>query len=108
MTASSTPRARRLRTTAVIVLVLGVAFAELIYWRGTRPTIDLSNDPSMLGNEKAAARQVQVLVGQQGLLVQEWTDDLKRPGVQATIMIVTAVLGAGACFYIARLMDRNA
>jgi hypothetical protein len=109
MTVSSAiQRARQLRVTAVIILVLGLGVAELAYWLGTRSTgPDLSEDPSMLSNEKAATRQVQVLVGNSGVLAQELTDDLKRPGTQAAIIVLTSALVAGGCFYVAHLTERN-
>jgi hypothetical protein len=61
----------------------------------------------MLGNEKAATRQIQVLVGNSGILAQELSDDLKQPGTQAAIIVVTAVLVSGGCFYVAHLTERN-
>jgi hypothetical protein len=97
--------ARRLRIIAGVILALGVVGAEVIYLRG-RSDSGL-DDASMIGYDKAATRQVGTLYGQQGVIVQEWANDLKRPGTQAVITVVTAVLVAGGCFYLARLMDRN-
>jgi len=88
----------------VIVLVLGIGGAGTIYKLGTRTT-DLSHDPSMLRYNKAESRQMGMLYGKQGLLIEEWSDDLKRPGTQATILLTVAVLGALGCFYFARLLD---
>ena len=81
----------------IIVLALGIAGAGTIYWLGTR-TPDLSDDPSMLGYNKAASRQMGMLYGKQGLLIEEWSEDLKRPGTQATILLAVAALGALGCF----------
>ena len=97
-------RARRLRITAAIVLVLGIFGADLVCWLGTR-SAEVSDDPQMLGNEKAASRQAEILYGKQAGLIKGWSDELKRPGVQAVIIVVTAVLVAGGCFYFARLLD---
>jgi hypothetical protein len=97
---------RRLRIIAVVVLVLGIIVAEVIYVRGTRPGDGL-DDPSMLGYDKAATRQVGTLYGQQGVIVQGWANDLKRPGTQAAIIVVGVALAAGGCFYFARLIDRR-
>jgi hypothetical protein len=97
-------RARRLRITAAIVLVLGIFGADLVYWLGTRSAV-VSDDPSMLGNEKAESRQAEILYGKQAGLIQEWSDELKRPGVQAALIVVTAVLVAGGCLYFARLLE---
>jgi hypothetical protein len=61
----------------------------------------------MLGYDKAEARQVGTLYGQQGVIVQEWSDDLKQPGTQAVIIVVAAALVAGGCFYFARLLEND-
>jgi flagellar basal body-associated protein FliL len=103
---SARRRALRLRIIAVVVLLLGIVGAEVIYWRGTRSG-DSSDDPSMLGYDKAEARQVGTLYGQQGVIVQEWSDDLKQPGTQAVIIVVAAALVAGGCFYFARLLEND-
>jgi hypothetical protein len=101
---SAKRRARRLRITAAVVLVLGIFGADLVYWLGTR-SAQTSDDPQMLGNEKAESRQAEILYGKQAGLIQEWSDDLKRPGLQAAIVVVSAVLVAAGCFYFARLLE---
>jgi hypothetical protein len=104
MVSSARRRARLLRITAAVVLVLGIFGADLVYWLETRSAME-SDDPSMLGNEKAASRQAEILYGKQAGLIQEWSDELKQPGVQAVIIVVTAVLFAGGCIYFARLLE---
>jgi flagellar basal body-associated protein FliL len=103
--ASGKRQARQLRIIAAVVLVLGVFGADLVYWLGSRSAVGVSSDPQMLVNEKAAARQAEILIGKQAGLVQGWIDDLKRPGTQAVIVVVIAVLLAGGCLYFAGLMD---
>ena len=98
-------RARLLRIIAAIVLVLGIFGADLVYWLETRSVV-VSDDPSMLGNEKAESRQAEILYGKQAGLIKDWSDDLKRPGTQAVIIVVTAALVAGGCIYLARLLDK--
>jgi hypothetical protein len=93
-------RALRLRIIGAVVLLLGIVGAEMIYWRGTP---DLSDDPSMLGYDKAESRQAGILYGQQGVVVQEWSNALKQPGTQAVIILVAAAVVAVGCFYFARL-----
>lgn len=88
-------------------MVLGLAGAEIIYWRGAGAS-DLPDDPALLANEKAASRQAAVLYGNQAVVVQQWTDELSRPGTLAIIIILTASLAAGGCFYIARLIENDA
>jgi hypothetical protein len=101
---SAKRRGRRLRITAAIVLLLGIFGADLVYWLGTH-SARLSDDPSLMGNEKAQSRQEEILYGKQSVLIDEWSHDLKRPGTQALIIVVTAALVAGGCFYFARLLD---
>jgi hypothetical protein len=103
---SAKRRARLLRITAAIVLLLGIFGADAVYWLGTRSPAG-SDDPSMMGNEKAQSRQEQILYGHQAVLVDSWTDDLKQPGTQAAIVVVTAVLVAGGCLYFAHLLHHS-
>ena len=101
---SARRRARKLRIIGVIVLTLGIAGAGIGYWLGTRSP-DLSDDVSMLGFDRAETRQMGILYGKQGEFIEDLTDDLKQPGTQAIIILVTTSLIAGGCFYFARLLD---
>jgi hypothetical protein len=100
-------RARRLKLTGVVILLLGIAGAGIVYWLGTRSP-DLSDDLSMTGFNKREDRQMGILYGKQGELIEDWSNDLKQPGTQAVILAVTAALAAGGCFYFARLLDYDA
>lgn len=101
---SSKRRARKLRVIGVIVLVLGIAAAGIVYWLGTCSP-DVSEDLSMVGYNNAAERQMEILYGKQGELIEDWSNDLKQPGTQAIIIVVAAALAGGGCFYFARLLD---
>jgi hypothetical protein len=101
---SSKQRARRFRVTGVIVLLLGIVSAGVVYWIGTR-SADLSDNPSMLGYDRAETQQMGILYGKSGELIEDWTNDLKQPGTQAIIIAVAATLVAAGCFYFARLLD---
>jgi hypothetical protein len=101
---SARRRARQFRIAAIFVLLLGAVGVGLVYWLGSR-SVDLSNDPSMLGYQKSESFQMEKLYGQQGLLMDELYHDLKQPGTQALIISVVAVVAAGVCFYFARLLD---
>ncbi len=46
-----------------------------------------------------------VLYGKMGVLILEWSDDLKQPGTQAVIIVAVSILIAAGCFYFARLSD---
>ena len=86
----------------IIVLVLGIAGACFVYW--TRSP-DMSDDLSMLGYNKAESRQMGQLYGKMGLLIEEWSNDLKRPGTQVILIASASILIALGCFYFARLSD---
>jgi len=90
----------------VIVLLLGISGACLVYWMGTRSP-DLSDDLSMLGYNKAQTRQMGMLYGKSGLLIEEWSNDLKQPGTQAIIIATTSILITLGCFYFARLLEND-
>jgi|ERR1700722_3008934 len=96
-------QARRLRIIAVVVLLLGIFGADGVYWLGTR-SAQTSDDLAGLGNEKAQARKEETLYGKQTILIDRWIEDLKQPGTQAVIVVLTAVLVAGGCFYFAHLL----
>ncbi len=59
----------------------------------------------MVGYNKPADRQMQILYGKRGELVEDWSNDLKRPGTQAVIIVAASALIAGGCFYFARLLN---
>jgi len=97
-------RARRLRLIGVIVLALGIGGAGTLYWLRTR-TPDISDDLSMQGFNRATQRQMGRLYGKSGLLIDEWADDLQRPGTQAALVAGFSVVVFVGCFFFARLLD---
>jgi hypothetical protein len=97
-------QARCLRITAAGVLLLGIFGADLVYWLGTR-SVGSPDTLPVIGEDKAVTRQVEVLLGKQPILMEGLGRNLKRPGTQAVIIVVTAALVAGGCFYVARLLD---
>jgi hypothetical protein len=104
LVSSSKRRSRRLRITGVIVLLLGIAGAGVVYWVGTR-SVNLSDDASMLGYDRAETQQMGVLYGKSGELIEEWSNDLKQPGTQAVLIAAASVIIAFGCFYFARLLE---
>jgi hypothetical protein len=97
-------RARLFRIIAVIVLLLGIICAGWVYWLGTR-SLDASDGISMLGYNKPEERQMGMLYGKQGELIENWSNDLKQPGTQAIIIAAASAIIAAGCFYFARLSD---
>ena len=98
--------ARRLRIIGVSVLVLGLAAAGLVYWLGTRSP-NLNDDLSMVGFNRAERRQMGQLYGKSGLLIEQWSDDLKQPGTQAILIVTASAVVAAGCFYFARLLEAD-
>jgi peptidoglycan/LPS O-acetylase OafA/YrhL len=100
-------RARRCRITAVIVLLLGIASAGLVYWLESR-ALDYSDDPAMLGFNRATERQMGLLYGKQGQLIEDLNNSLKQPGTQAILILVVAGIIAAVCFRFARNLEDEA
>ncbi len=103
---SSGQRRARLRTAGVLVLLLGLAGAGLVYWTGA-PAADLSADPSTARAYKTAERTIEINSGKLGVLMNDLTEDLKRPATQALILAAVSILVASGCFYFARLPERG-
>jgi hypothetical protein len=97
-------RSQRLRAIGVTVLLLGLAGAGAVYWFGTHPS-GPTEDELLPGNARAESRQMGLLYGNMGVLISEWSDDLKQPGTQAVIIAAGSILVAAGCFYFARLLD---
>ena len=102
----SSRRRARLRIIGILVLVLGLGSAGLVYWLETRSP-DVMDDLSMVGYNKAQTRQMGMLYGKMGPVIEEWFDDLKQPGTQAEIIAAVSTLIAAGCFYFARLLGHD-
>jgi hypothetical protein len=100
---SSLKNAARLRAVGVLVLLLGLVGAGVVYWTGAAPE-DASADPATARDYKSQMRQTEINFGQTGVLTAELSEDLKRPGVRAVLILMASGLVAGGCFYVARLM----
>lgn len=96
----------RLRLLGVIVLLLGITGAGFVYWRGTRWQ-ELNNDPYLVGFNRPERRQMEILYGKMGTLIEDLSDDLKRPGTQAAIIAGVSILTALACFYLGRPVNHD-
>ncbi|HXC98329.1 MAG TPA: hypothetical protein VN048_03235 [Verrucomicrobiae bacterium] len=98
--------ARRLRITAVVVLLSGMIAGLAVYWTGTPPA-DLSDDVATADTSKIVQRDIEMNAGKMGLSMSDLLDDWQYPGTRAAVLLMTAVLVAGGCFYFARLLDRD-
>ena len=97
-------RARRLRWVGALIFFTGLAAAGTVYWLGTRAP-DLSNDPSMIGFDRGARRQIGILYGRFGELTEDLSEWLKRPGTQAFIIVLVSAGLALGCFRFASLLE---
>jgi len=106
MTTAAQRRAHYCRLTGIVVLLLGLAAAGTIYWRGTQE-MDYSSNVSTLGLNRSTERQMGLLYGKQGQLLEDFIQALKRPRTQAILIGAAAVMLAGGCFYFSRLMEHD-
>jgi hypothetical protein len=101
------PRVRRYRIAGLVILLLGFVSAAVVYWVGTHGPND-SDDPAMLGFNRAQERQMGVLYGKQGQLVDDFTNVLKEPGTQAILIVIAGAVVAAGCFFYARMVEDEA
>lgn len=96
----------RLKKVGGVILLLGLVSAGLLYWIRTRP-----EDPALAqyrqDEARVVSRQMQMLYGTSGSVMQDFLTALKRPGTQAIIIIVVTALISGACFYLARPFPKD-
>jgi hypothetical protein len=100
-------RARRYRIAAVIIFLAGVVVAGVVYWIGSREK-DYSDDPEMLGFNRAEQRQMGILYGKQGQLVDDFSNSLKQPGTQAVLVVIAAAVAALGCYQYSRMLEWEA
>lgn len=83
------------------MLSVGIVSAGLVYWIGNRSQ-DARLDQYQEAQARAESRQMQMLYGTSGGLMEDFLNALKRPGNQALgISVITVVIAAG-CFYLGR------
>jgi hypothetical protein len=104
---SARRRARRCRIIGVIIVLLGLGGAGVVYWLGSR-AMNYSDDPSMVGFDRAEQRQMAMLYGKQGQLIEDLESSLKQPGTQAFLIAAAAAVIALGCFYFARILEDEA
>jgi len=96
--------AERLRITARVVLVCGVAAAIVFYWirsRNTAPEVD----ELAAGYLKARDRQLGQLMGPLGVAMSQWLDFLQQPSVEALLIVACAAAVAWICIRLSETAD---
>lgn len=96
-------RVRRYRLAALVILVLGLAGAAVVYWVRSRQ-VDIPDDPAMLGFDRATERQLGVLYGKQGQLIEALNNWVKQPGTQALLVAAAAAIVASVLFQASRVL----
>ncbi|HLP78770.1 MAG TPA: hypothetical protein VK327_17850 [Candidatus Paceibacterota bacterium] len=104
--ARATASQRRLRVLGVLILLFGISGAGFVYWHGNR-SAEVMDDFSTVGFNKARTRQMAILFGKSGLMVQDLSDHLRDPGVQAGIILTVALVASAGCFYFAPFVGIN-
>ena len=99
-------RARRARIIGSTIGLAGIIAAGVVYWRGTQGP-DFTEDASMVGYDRGARRQVGILYGKFGELTEDLSDELKKPGTQAILIIVVSAGISFGCFCFARLLENE-
>jgi drug/metabolite transporter (DMT)-like permease len=98
---------RRWQILALVLLLLGFLAAGWVWWQG-RTAADLQDDPAMLGFNRRSHRQMGLLYGKSGYLIDDLLESLKQPGTQAVIILAATALLAGGCIFISRLPESPA
>ena len=84
------------------ILIAGLCAAGLVFWLETRHA-EPSLDELLPGYSKANSRLMGIYYGHAGKMMWEWREALARPGVQAMLIIVVAVIASAVCFRVAWL-----
>lgn len=91
----------RLRKAGFIILLTGLCCAGVVYWIGSRP-----QDPALAQYREAEARaetrQMEMLYGTSGDIMQKFMTAMKHPGTQAVAIVAVTALVSCGCFYLGR------
>jgi hypothetical protein len=79
----------------------------VVYWVRSRQ-VDIPDDPAMLGFDRATERQLGVLYGQQGQLIEALNNWVKQPGTQALLVAAVATIVASVLFQASRVLTFEA
>jgi hypothetical protein len=102
---SAGTRAERLRAIGWCVLAAGLAGAAAFYWvkmATADPTLD---DTTALGYSRSMQHGMGVMMGQSGIILTTWQQDLTSPLGQAVLIAIGAALMAGYFFRVAWVLD---
>jgi hypothetical protein len=102
---SALKRSDRLRATGWFVLASGLAGAAAFYWVKARTANPGLDDVTALGYTRSLHHGIGVMMGQFGIMLTEWQEDLMSPIGQALMIAICAALVAGYFFRVAWVLD---
>jgi hypothetical protein len=102
---SALKRSDRLRATGWFVLGSGLAGAAAFYWVKARTAGPVLDDVTALGYTRSLRHGMGVMMGQFGIMLTEWQEDLMSPIGQALMIAICAALVAGYFFRVAWVLD---
>ena len=100
-------RVKRLRQAGATIFLMGLAGAGTVLWLGSRAP-DESDNPDLVALHRPEERQLGILYGKQGRLVDDLDTALARPRTQAILLAAAVLTAAAGCFYFARIMETDA
>lgn len=102
---SRATRADRLRATGWCVLAVGLAGAAAFYWVKTATADPILDDITALGYSRSLQHGIGVMMGQSGVILATWQQDLTSPLGLAVLIAIGTALVAGYFFRVAWVLD---
>jgi len=96
----------RLRLVGTIILTVALVAAGLVYWLGTRAE-NAGVDQYQDAVTRSASRQMQMLYGTSGGILDDILNGFKRPGNQALLILALGGIIAAGCFYLGRPLPED-
>jgi hypothetical protein len=96
----------RLRLIGILALAVTLVAAGLVYWLGTRAEnagVDQYRDAVI----RSESRQMQILYGTSGGVLDDILNGLKHPGNQAILILAIGGIIAAGCFYLGRPLPQD-
>lgn len=96
----------RLRLIGIIILAVALVAAGSVYWLGTRAE-NAGVDQYQDAVARSQSRQMQMLYGTSGGILDDILNGLKHPGNQALLILAIGGIIAAGCFYLGRPLPQD-
>jgi hypothetical protein len=96
---AATNAQRKLRLIGGSVWILGIVSAGFLYWMRTH-SLDPADDSTVAEPNRVEIRQIGILYGSMGNVIDSLSADLKRPGPQAFLILLASTVIAAGFFYL--------